>query len=250
MSKCIIHTNAGLTSVTQVLSREKIIISAAVMETVVTPAVIQPQTVTAADGSVTTEDVVISPEHSREQETTPAAYRDETEDEALARVVATMTGPTLILPLASLPAGGPETWTVDYATGIVSIRALTTEQLVAHVAAKRRGLIASGTTLTVGTATIPTWADSETQAALTALVVATTMTPTLTTTWRGRDGNFYPLDAAGIVALATGVMIFVQVAFGIEALAVAAVNAGTATTVAHVDGIFTAALTPTATSNS
>lgn len=121
-------------------------------------------------------------------------------------------------------------------------RILTPQQLVAHAATKRRELIASGTTLTVGSATVPTWADSETQAALTALVVATTMTPALTTSWRGRDGSFYPLDASGIVALATGVMTFVQTAFGIEAAAVAAINAGTATTVAHVDGIFTAAL--------
>lgn len=121
-------------------------------------------------------------------------------------------------------------------------RVVTTAELGDYAADKRRAVIAAGTTVTVGGTAIPTWADSDTQAALTALVVATTMTPTLTTSWRGRDGNFYPLDAAGIVALATGVMTFVQTAFNIEAAAVAAINAGTATTVAHVDGIFTAAL--------
>lgn len=109
--------------------------------------------------------------------------------------------------------------------------------MAAYASAKRRATIAAGTTVSVGGAAIPTWADADTQAALTALVVAAGINPGLTTTWRGRDGTFYPLDAAGVISLATGIMGFVQSAFAVEALAAEGASAGTIITRADVDAL-------------
>lgn len=110
--------------------------------------------------------------------------------------------------------------------------------LLAHAAKLRRSMIDAGATVTVGARQIPTWADAETQAALTALVVASNLNPALSTNWRGRDGGFYPVAGAEILELATGVMTFVQTAFGMEAAAAAAITANTATDIATVEIYF------------
>lgn len=82
---------------------------------------------------------------------------------------------------------------------------------------KRRSIIAAGTVVTVGDKTIPTWTDINTQAVLTALVVAVQQNNEMTIDWKGRDGNFYSIDATEIAAVATTVMSFVQEAFSVEA---------------------------------
>lgn len=101
-------------------------------------------------------------------------------------------------------------------------------------AKKRQMVILAGTTIEVAGTPIPTWADPESQAALTALVVASMLNPALTTAWKGMDGSLYPLDATGIAVLAHGVMAFVQSAFACEAAVLAGIAAGTITTEADV----------------
>lgn len=107
--------------------------------------------------------------------------------------------------------------------------------LRARAADKRRALIAAGCTVSVSGTPLPTWADAETQSALTSLVVAGGLNAALSTKWKCRDGTFRTLNLVSINALALGVMAFVDGAFSAEAAAVAAIDAGTMTTLAQVD---------------
>lgn len=107
--------------------------------------------------------------------------------------------------------------------------------LAAYAAAKRRAVIGAGCVVTVAGVDVPCWADADTQAALTALVVASQMQPALSAPWRGRDGLTYALDVGDIVVLAMGVLSFVNTAFGANAQIDAAIDAGTITTTAAID---------------
>lgn len=114
---------------------------------------------------------------------------------------------------------------------------LDEDGLVAYAASKRRAVIAAGCVVTVAGVEVPTWADAASQGALTALVVAAGINPAITTTWKGRDGLFYELNASDISQLALGVMAFVQTAFAIEAAALAGIDGETITDVAGVDAL-------------
>lgn len=119
----------------------------------------------------------------------------------------------------------------------VTVSAPSGDDLRAYAQSRRRAIVAQGTTVTVAATVIPVWADPDTQAALTGLVVAVGLNPALATAWRGRDGVFYPLDAAGIVSLATGVMMFVQATFATEAAAVDGIASGGITSTAQIDAL-------------
>lgn len=53
--------------------------------------------------------------------------------------------------------------------------------------------------------------------------------------WRGRDGRFYAIAPTDVIELATGVMTFVQTAFGVESYVIGLIDSGTITTTAMID---------------
>jgi len=116
-----------------------------------------------------------------------------------------------------------------------ALAAAAPQRLKDYASAKRRAVIDAGASITVGASVVPSWTDAASQGAITGLVVAAQINPTLTTGWKGRDGVFYPLDAAGITTLALGMMAFVQSAFATEAQVLAAIDAATITTPAQID---------------
>ena len=107
------------------------------------------------------------------------------------------------------------------------------ENLRAYATGRRRAAIAVGTVV----GSIPTWTDSESQSALTSLMLAASLNPAIATSWKGRDGNFHPLTAASIAALALGVMGYVQSCFTAEATALAGIASGSITTFTAVDAV-------------
>lgn len=123
--------------------------------------------------------------------------------------------------------------TADEVADLAAERAASID-LPRAAAKKRQTVILSGTTIEVAGTQIQTWADPESQSALTALVVASMLNPTLTTAWKGRDGQFYTLNATGIGVLAQGVMAFVQAAFATETIVLAAIARGDITTIDQV----------------
>ena len=123
--------------------------------------------------------------------------------------------------------------TADEVADLAAERAASID-LPRAAAKKRQTVILSGTTIEVAGTPIPTWADPESQAALTALVAASMLNPTLTTAWKGRDGQFYQINATGIGVLAQGVAAFVQASFATEAIVLAAIASGDITTIDQV----------------
>lgn len=109
------------------------------------------------------------------------------------------------------------------------------EALLAYAANKRRLLANGAAVIDVGERTIPTWVDPESRGAIMGLRDATEIIPELTATWKGADGEFYVLTTAEIVALALGMMQFVQSCFDAEAAVAAAIAGETITTTAEVD---------------
>lgn len=226
-------------------SRSSVEVSPAAWETVeVSPETVTPQI--DANGDPLPD--LVTPALTETRMTSAAVYRDETTDEMVARMIAAGHMPDLpwanwlvvagdhaaaIVQPSRLAIGD---WS-DASTVTVLPQTYTPADLTATAADKRRRVIADGTIVTVAGTPIPTWSDADTQAALTALVVAVGLNSSLTTSWRGRNGQFYPLDAAGVIALATGVMTFVQTAFAVEAAAGSAIAAGTITTPAQIDAL-------------
>ena len=90
---------------------------------------------------------------------------------------------------------------------------------------KRNQVIAGGCVVTVDGLAIASWADAQTQAALTAIAVAAAANPAFETTWKGRDGQFYEINAADVSVLSQGVLAFVQAAFATESAVVADIEA-------------------------
>lgn len=113
--------------------------------------------------------------------------------------------------------------------------AAAAQRLASYAAARRRSVVAGGCVVAVSGVDVPCWADSGTQSAITALVVAAQINPALVTRWKGRDGLFYELNTADVGELAAGLMAFVQDAFSTEAAVVAAIDAGTITTTDEID---------------
>lgn len=109
------------------------------------------------------------------------------------------------------------------------------DELRAHAVDKRQQLARSSTVVSVGERSIPVWADPESTGAITSLVVAASIVPTLTTNWKGADGAFYPLNAAEIIALALGMMGYVDACFQIERALGEQIDAGVITTYAQID---------------
>ena len=107
--------------------------------------------------------------------------------------------------------------------------------LRAYAKRVRERTISAGCTVMVGGTPVQAWADSATRADLNALVTAVGLGLITGTPWRGRDGTFTALDAAGITALASGVFAFVQAAFSQEAAVLADIESGTITTSAEID---------------
>jgi hypothetical protein len=136
------------------------------------------------------------------------------------------------------------------ATGQTSIVPFTAEEIAAYEAArpdpkitlltyayqKRRDVIDSGMVVMIGQTAVPVWTDSESRSSMQGLMLAAQIDPQVTTTWKGRDGNFYPLDAAGIQTMALAALAFVQQAFATEAELVSAINSGVITTTNQING--------------
>lgn len=108
--------------------------------------------------------------------------------------------------------------------------------LAAYAAARRYAMEVAGATISghgYGT-------DRESRANYTGAVLAAQLNPSATFNWKTTDGSFVTLDAAGVVAVATGVMAHVQSAFDIERTALAGITASppTITTQAQIDALF------------
>lgn len=108
--------------------------------------------------------------------------------------------------------------------------------LITYAYQKRRDVIDAGMVVTIGQTAVPVWTDSESRSSMQGLMLAAQIDPQVTTTWKGRDGNFYPLDAAGIQTMALAALSFVQQAFAVEAELVAAINSGVITTTNQING--------------
>jgi hypothetical protein len=105
-----------------------------------------------------------------------------------------------------------------------------------YTAQKRRDLVNGYALIDVGERSIPTWVDPESRGAITGLVVASGIVPDLTAPWKGADGHFYQLTTSEIVALALGMMQFVQDAFAVEATLIGAIGSGVITQAFQIDG--------------
>ena len=110
--------------------------------------------------------------------------------------------------------------------------------LLAYAADKRRALANASTSVNLGSRTIPVWTDAESRGAITGLVVASQIVANLTAPWKGSDGKFYDLNAAEMVALALGMMTYVQSCFAKEAAVTVLITGGSIITLAAVDTAF------------
>lgn len=132
-------------------------------------------------------------------------------------------------------AGGEFALALPIAAPVYAPDPPSVDQLKARAADCRRARVYGGRTITVGARQFSVWTDPESTSAITSLVVAAQITPALTTTWKGRAGAVYSVDAAEILALALGMLAHVQEAFGAEAAVLADIAAGTITTTAEID---------------
>lgn len=105
-----------------------------------------------------------------------------------------------------------------------------------YTARKRRDIVNGYAVVDVGERSIPVWVDPESRGAITGLVVASGIVPDLTAPWKGADGHFYQITTSEIVALALGMMQFVQDAFAIEATLIGAIGSGVITETFQIDG--------------
>lgn len=110
--------------------------------------------------------------------------------------------------------------------------------LLAYAADKRRALANASTSVNLGSRTIPVWTDAESRGAVTGLVVASQIVANLTAPWKGSDGTFYVLTASEMVALALGMMAYVQSCFAKEAAVITSILSASVTTLAGVDAAF------------
>jgi hypothetical protein len=111
-------------------------------------------------------------------------------------------------------------------------------QLIAYAQSRRAATVNAGCVVMVGGANIPIWADNAAQAAITGAVqAAQALGSAFGTSWKGRDGQFYPLDNSGVFTLAMGAMTFVSTAFAVEAAARQAIMGGAITTSDQIDAL-------------
>lgn len=103
-------------------------------------------------------------------------------------------------------------------------------------AARRRALLLEAHRINVGGCSVPT--DKVTRDTLTAGYVKASANPAYQIAdWKLASGQYVTLDAATIIAIADAVEAFVQLMFSRNRIADEAIEAGTATTTAHVDSI-------------
>lgn len=115
---------------------------------------------------------------------------------------------------------------------IISIRALTSAELLAKAQAKRRALEIGG--ITVGG--VPVYTDPESQSKLHAARTAAKEDSGYTLDWKGSGGSFVTLNAQTIIAIADAVRAHVQACFSAEKNVGAKISNGTYTTYEQVDG--------------
>ena len=107
--------------------------------------------------------------------------------------------------------------------------------LVAYAATRRWDIIET-TRLDIGECSVPT--DKVTRDTLTAGYVKASANPSYEIAdWKVGPGQYVTLDAATIILIADAVEAFVQLMFWRNRIADEAIEAGTATTTAHVDSI-------------
>lgn len=77
----------------------------------------------------------------------------------------------------------------------------------------------------------------ETQCMLTSLLAMALADGTFTTSWKSADGSFTPLDAAGIISVATAVGTFIAKCFKTEATICVSINDGSMTNTDQIDAV-------------
>lgn len=101
---------------------------------------------------------------------------------------------------------------------------------------KRQSVTAGGCTVTIDGIDIAIWADEMTIATLTALAMRAASDPALVIPqWRARDGQFFELNAADILALADGLFAFRMTCFEVEGALAADIDAGNVTTIEEIE---------------
>jgi Domain of unknown function (DUF4376) len=142
---------------------------------------------------------------------------------------------SFVLDATALPNLPPEQWIVHWDTSTVSPGDLPPPTTVS-IQQKRAALINSGCVVVVSGTNVPVWANETAQGTIAgALVAAQTLGAAYQTLWKGSDGNFYPINNSGMLALALGVFTYISQCFACEATVKAALAAGTVTTQAQVD---------------
>lgn len=109
--------------------------------------------------------------------------------------------------------------------------ALRRGQLRASLGRHRRGVETGG--VTVNGCAVHT--DRESQAMISGTALAAQQTPSMIVKWKCADGTFVDLDAAAIVAMASGVAAHIQACFTEEARLAALIEGGTLTSEAEVE---------------
>ncbi len=126
--------------------------------------------------------------------------------------------------------------TKDEEVAFLADQAAANAPTAASLAAHRYAVCNGG--MTAGGVPIKT--DSESRADLTAAFIMATANPSYSVKWKAADGNFYPLNAAAIIAIANAVAAFVQKCFDSEASVSA--NLSQYSTMADANAAFDAAM--------
>ena len=112
---------------------------------------------------------------------------------------------------------------------------ISVEGLHLYNSSTRKELINGSASINVGSREIPVWIDSESRGSMTALVLAAQLNPTLSTVWKGSDGNFYTLTTSEIINLGLNAMGYVDTLFTVESTVAAKIVNSTITTTAQID---------------
>lgn len=108
--------------------------------------------------------------------------------------------------------------------------------LADYAAQKRRALENGSAIIDIGETSIPVWVDPISRGSILGLAFAAFgPVPNITTMWKGSDGQFYELTTAEIMALALGMMAYVQECFAVEAAVLLDIGDDTITTTAQID---------------
>jgi len=118
--------------------------------------------------------------------------------------------------------------------------AYTKEQLAAYNADARWRKEQGGITTTAG---FPLRTDDRAQAKITGTYTAKNEVPSVTTPWHDADGAVHILDAGGLHQLHVDLLTHINNCFSISADVIAAINAGSVTTLAAIDAAYAAPIT-------